>query len=382
MGRAVLSDPRNLRRLIPNASLLVTVTIGLGFALRVYALDYRPLWVDEGYTAFVQAQNLSYILTEIVADHVPFYYVLLHYWTRLAGTGEFALRYTAVFFGSASLPLVYVIARDLFDRRVALASLLLASLSPFLVYWAQQARPTSAALFFSLLIVWSYHRVVRISAEEQVVGETRPRLALRYWMVIVLANLLGLYSFYYVAFVILAANIYFVVSLLRHQAVRLLRAWGIAQGLTFALFLPWLLRQAGKIIAYISPNPSVVVQLDWAKPFAPRGDYTAVSMGPGQILWQMWRSLTTGEVIVGGEDLADQRLGLLTVSSLLFFLGILVLIRHSKPTLPARRLFLVSWLLVPILLTILLDQHGANFFPRQLLGIAPAFYRLGWTRHG
>src|SRR6266487_1379346 len=59
----------------------------------------------------------------------PLYYTLAWAWAHLFGTGEAALRSLAAIFGTATIPVVYLLARELFSRRAAIIAAVLAAAS-------------------------------------------------------------------------------------------------------------------------------------------------------------------------------------------------------------------------------------------------------------
>ena len=129
----------------------------LAFALRVYRLDSQSLWYDEAVTAQVASQGIGE-LTRWTADDIqpPLYYYVAAGWLRVAGRGEWALRFPSAFFGALTVPLMWAVALRLFGRGrrgrvVALAAALLTALSPLYVYYAQEARMYTLLTFLGLL---------------------------------------------------------------------------------------------------------------------------------------------------------------------------------------------------------------------------------------
>ena len=125
--------------------------------MRVYRLGDQSLWYDEAVTAQVAAQGIAE-LTRWTADDIqpPLYYYAVAGWTRLAGRGEWALRFPSAAFGVLTVALLAAAARRLFGRGragqvAALAAALLAALSPLYVYYAQEARMYTLLVFLGLL---------------------------------------------------------------------------------------------------------------------------------------------------------------------------------------------------------------------------------------
>lgn len=131
----------------------------LAFALRAYQLGAQAIWWDESLSLYRATRDLATILANtILIQNVmthdlqpPLYFALLHYLVRATGTSEFALRFLSLAANVATVPLVYVLARRWFAPPVARLAALLGALSPFYVWYAQEARPYALVLFFSLL---------------------------------------------------------------------------------------------------------------------------------------------------------------------------------------------------------------------------------------
>ena len=133
------------------------VILLLAFALRVYRLDGQSLWYDEAVTAHVASQGISE-LTRWTADDIqpPLYYYVVAGWTRLAGRGEWALRFPSVCFSLLTVALMWSLARRLFGAGRAgqiagLVAALLAAISPLYVYFAQEARMYAQLTFLGAL---------------------------------------------------------------------------------------------------------------------------------------------------------------------------------------------------------------------------------------
>ncbi|HEY4724274.1 MAG TPA: glycosyltransferase family 39 protein, partial [Anaerolineae bacterium] len=132
---------------------LLLLIIGLGFALRVYQLDAKPFWFDEGISADLAMAPPGYVLQTI--DRPPMYYLLLRDWTGVAGVSPFALRFFSAWWGTLALVFLYRLARQVVDRRLSLYALLLATFAPFYVRYAQEARTYSLTLTLALLSCWA-----------------------------------------------------------------------------------------------------------------------------------------------------------------------------------------------------------------------------------
>lgn len=136
------------------------------FALRVYRLDAQALWWDESLSLYRSTRDLCTVLANTIliqniltTDTIPQgYFLLLNLFVRAWGTSEFALRFLSVCANVATLPLLYVLARRWANTTVASFTMLLGTLSPFYVWYAQEARPYALVLFWSTLAVYALAR--------------------------------------------------------------------------------------------------------------------------------------------------------------------------------------------------------------------------------
>ena len=230
------------RSLRSSAALLALLL--LAFALRVYALDAQSLWYDEAVTAQVAQQGLGE-LAQWTADDIqpPLYYALVAGWTRLAGTGEWALRFPSVAFGLVMVALAYALGRRLFGPAAGWVAALLGALHPLWVYYAQEARMYTLLTALGMLAGYA---LLRVLASAQEPGAARQRLT--WWAAFVGASIALLYTHYFAAFLLLAFALFFVLALAfqpaanrPEQPVRRLLAEGAVAGLLVVVaYLPWL----------------------------------------------------------------------------------------------------------------------------------------------
>jgi len=228
-------------------ALLLTALLLLAFALRVYRLDAQSLWYDEAVTAHVTGQRLAE-LTRWTADDIqpPLYYYIVAGWTRLAGRGEWALRFPSAFFGTLTAALLWSAARRLFpgQRAAARAGLLLFALSPLHVYFAQEARMYTLLTFLGLLAGYA------------LLAATRPgraagfgwSSAARWWGVFVAAAVATLYTHYFGVTLLAAYALCWALAWVRRASRRASwpQAWRqaviavVGAAAILALYLPWL----------------------------------------------------------------------------------------------------------------------------------------------
>src|SRR5579864_107335 len=129
--------------------LALVVLAGASIAIRLQGLASKPFWFDECFSVEVARIGWSDFLHLLWwrEANMSLYYVLLRMWLHF-GQSEFFIRSFSVVIGAATLPAIYWLARQLYDRRVALIAAALFSFNVYSVRYSQEAR--SYALFLLL----------------------------------------------------------------------------------------------------------------------------------------------------------------------------------------------------------------------------------------
>jgi len=205
--------------------------------LRVYRLSYQSLWADEGNSWRMAMRSLAEIGPAAAGDiHPPLYYYLLNLWARLFGTSEAGLRSLSAACGVLLVLVTYLWARRLAGRSAALLAGLLATISPFAIYYSQEAR--GYALLATLAATSSFLFTLHVTNSR---GQL-PALAPLVGYVVVSAATLWTH---YLGFLLLAlqnllALIWLITERQRDGFLRRLLTWVTAQAVIVLAYLPWL----------------------------------------------------------------------------------------------------------------------------------------------
>lgn len=201
-------------------SLLTLAALGL----RLFRLDFRSLWLDEAYSLTLASAPWTEIWRGASLDiHPPLFHFLLGAWVRLAGPGEFSLRFLAALFGALLVPAAFALGRAVLSRPAGWWLAGLVAASPYFVEISRQARmPSLLALLTagSLYFFWQWLET-----------KTRPA-AWAYW----LCTLAALYTHYFSGLALAAQWI--VVALA--EKPRPWRGWLSLQAGLLLAYLPWL----------------------------------------------------------------------------------------------------------------------------------------------
>jgi mannosyltransferase len=132
----------------------------LAAAIRFSTLGLQSYRHDEAVTAGrVLLAGLPQTMHEVWSGEStpPLYYLLAWLWSHLFGVHEAGLRSLSAIFGTATVPIAYLVGRELIGRRAGLALAAIVAVEPMLVWYSQDARAyallvllSSAALLFFL----------------------------------------------------------------------------------------------------------------------------------------------------------------------------------------------------------------------------------------
>jgi Glycosyltransferase like family 2/Dolichyl-phosphate-mannose-protein mannosyltransferase len=220
------SLPRPPRRLTPNGRDVAILT-ALGLALRAALINVQSLRLDEA-TSLRQVQERSlsglwhYLSSANV--HLPLYHFVLHFWVRVAGTSEWAIRIPSVVLGAAAVPLVYLVARRLMVHRSSIIATAIGAASPFWVWHSDEARMYPLLLFLSLAsMVLLFQAVERGRAWR--------------WAAYAIVTGLSLYTHY---FALLMLPVHLAYLLIHRAPRRKIGAWAISLLAPALMLAPWL----------------------------------------------------------------------------------------------------------------------------------------------
>lgn len=135
----------------------VAAILIFAFFVRLLGIASRPVWYDESFAILFAEKGLKAVLYGTLAPtgmgsadvHPLGYYTILWLWMKLFGESLVAVRLLSIIAGLVTVYLVYLIAFELLaDSKKALISMLIASLSPFLIHYSQEIR------MYAFLAMW------------------------------------------------------------------------------------------------------------------------------------------------------------------------------------------------------------------------------------
>ena len=345
MAYAKLND-RSREGFWTPALILITAVAAL---VRFYHLGAESLWLDEATSLFLARMDPREMVGWTAADiHPPLYYSLLHYWLAF-GTSEGALRALSALAGTLTVPLVYGVGRLLFDRATGWVAALLLALSPFHLWYSQEARMYALVGLLTTCSVYCMLELLR--------GRGWPA-----WVGYVLSASLSLYTHYYALFIVLFQNLFMVcLCLASPRRRRTLGKWiaaGLAVALCFAPWLPVLVRQVSQggggwvsrsigvpsieVLVHTAITYTVGMTREWYPPLARRGAYLLFGACGALALLAVRKREPSHSRLAGVQAI----------------------------------LFVVAWLVVPLGTAWALSQWKPMYAVRYLIPFLPAYLLL------
>lgn len=306
--------------------------VALALALRLYHLGAESLWLDE--IAQVQAAQapLSGLLAAARAHHgaAPLDYLITALLARFS-LAEWALRLPSALWGTLAVLWLVRLGRRLHWPAAGLIAALLLAIHPLHLRYSQEVR--FYALFLLLALVAT-----------EALWRAWERRSLGAWATYAIVALLGLYSHYFAALVLLYHSLWVLWRWAQTRrsdgaANRQLLCFAAAGLLIGLAFTPWLLYAGlgeGGAAAFTPPA------LSWSLV-----EEVLIAFGGGETLNWLWPALAG--------------------------LGLLALWRRR----PADGALLLAWAGLSLPLVVLIDRQGQYFFHvRQVLFVLPIYLLL------
>lgn len=155
-------------------NIILFAMVVFGFSLRVHNIAKHDFWFDEVIThehiTMAYPAQERYFVNNFLEKNPPFYFILLRQWAKMFGDSELPLRMFSCLFGSLSILLTYKVGRLFFNRSTSLVAAGFLTLSPFQIWYSQEARAFSLSLFLSLVNAYFFFRGIKSGANNHWLG--------------------------------------------------------------------------------------------------------------------------------------------------------------------------------------------------------------------
>ncbi|ELS00395.1 putative membrane protein [Xenococcus sp. PCC 7305] len=252
---------KNYPKLFSNTRIILLVIILLlGIFFRFANLGAKIFWVDEvatavrvsGYTIPEVTNNLqqqdileanalrnyqiispdktfsdSFNALTKSPEHAPLYFILTRFWMQLWGSSISNMRSLSVCLSLLVFPCLYWLCQELFNKPlVSWLAVMLMSVSPFYVAYAQEARPYSLWTITILLMGASFLRAIRLNTWQS-------------WLLYSFSLILGFYTSLFSIYIAFFQGLYLVIITAPKQ-IKIIRNYLGSGAIALLAFSPWI----------------------------------------------------------------------------------------------------------------------------------------------
>jgi 4-amino-4-deoxy-L-arabinose transferase-like glycosyltransferase len=207
-------------------AVLLVGGLAIGIALRFFGLNAQSYWGDEEYSWAKAVLPVSDLVRTMAQDatHPPFHPLFLHVWFKIFGNDPASGRMLVAILGVATLPVLYWLGRELYDKQTAALGVALLAVSQFGISYSQEVRDYSQLMLLTLLTLACYMRAVS-------------RQSLPFWVAASVFAVTAILTHYFAAFFVAGLAIWHVAMARRKVSL----SWILLTfGVGLVSFLPWL----------------------------------------------------------------------------------------------------------------------------------------------
>jgi mannosyltransferase len=233
----------------------VVALVACGSMLRFYRLGSNSLWIDEYATLRISMLPFADIFAENLSNNSfepPIYFWLIHGLIRTLGSSEAAIRLPSAIAGSLTIPVVWLIIRDLSQSLTAAhVTAALLAFNPLHLWYSQEARP------YGLL-------VLAVSLAVYFLVQAMDSAGRRGWLGFTVFTTLAVFTHLVGLLVLFVAWAWCVLDVRRRQLARsLLRASAVTLGCTAPLVMSIALASAQTPGTGSPPRPATGLEIPY-----------------------------------------------------------------------------------------------------------------------
>ncbi len=166
------------------------------FIFNIYQLLSQSIRLDEAQSIWASTKPVVGILGYLSQDvAAPLYALLLHFWIQVFGPDIMLARILSLIFLLMTLPVLYRLARESSNKKVAMLTVILFSLSPFIMWYTSEARMYTLFTFVTCLNHLFFLRLIKSDGKKGAGGY-------------LISAVLGLYTHYFFVFLLITQAVY------------------------------------------------------------------------------------------------------------------------------------------------------------------------------
>lgn len=246
----------------------------------------QSIWGDEGFSAILSMKSVKDIISIIIHDtSPPLFNLSEHFWFKMFGTGEVAIRALVFIYFLIAVFFTYKIGKHLWNKKVGLIAAALTLLNTFLFVYGFEGRMYSLLL---ATVTASFYFFIK-----------------KDWVGYVVATTLALYSHHFAIFAVFVQGLWFLKEFFwgkKQEATSILKSFIVI----VILYSPWLIPLYKQIrmvaggfwlakpnlkdlwmlvVKYLSFGIALLILRNWAKKFGKASLLVAWFLIPIFLIW-------------------------------------------------------------------------------------------------
>jgi uncharacterized membrane protein len=357
--------------LSPLLKFILIFVIIMGVIFRFIALDQKVYWFDEVYTnlrvggwtsagvdealfqnQIIPASQLQQYqglkpdstITETInslaiedPQHPPLYFLMARQWMQWFGSSITASRSLPALLSLLSLPLMYLLAQELFNSSLTgLLATAFISISPLDILFAQTARQYSLLTIFILASSYALLKVVRSQNG-------------LFWGLYIISSVLGLYTHIFFGLTLAAQGAYVLLLQLNSAPHQKQRFHSVSSGVSPHLLIQFIITLMIVIGCY---SPWIITAFTHLNRAVSTTSWTKAPMSFVEMV-KFWILNFSAILIDTNLDINDWLNYLIRLPAILII--ILALYHVSSKTSNSTRLFILTSIFIPFLILLLPD---------------------------